>query len=127
MGVQGVSGKPVQGVENQLARTRLDFHNLQISDCRYVDNVFENLPQKLSPSSYVLDEETNILIWGFFLPTTMTASVHLVPSFSENLVACRNTNFKELRALFDITQRSILEQPIEILTVSARMWRFTLG
>ena len=59
------------------------------------------------------------------MPTTMKASVHLGPSHNENLVAYRNTNFKELRALFDSTQRLILEQSIEILKVSAVLWRFT--
>ena len=41
--------KPVRGVENQLARTRLVYHKIQISHYRYVDKVFENLRQKLSP------------------------------------------------------------------------------
>ena len=49
------------------------------------------------------------------MSATMKASVHLGPSCNENLVAYRNTNFKELRALFDITQRLFLERPIEIL------------
>ena len=40
----------------------------------------------------------------------MTASVHLGPSYNGNLVTYRNTNFKELRALFDITQRLIFEE-----------------
>ena len=39
-------GKPVQGVVKQFARTRFDVHNVQISDYRYVEKVFENLQQK---------------------------------------------------------------------------------
>ena len=78
----GSTGKSVRGVENQLARTRLDYHSLQISDCRYVDNVFENLRQKLSlmENADVLNEKTNVLIWGLFMSTTMKASIHLGPS-----------------------------------------------
>ena len=77
----------MHGVENQLARTRLDFHNMQISDYRYVDNVYENLRQKLSLISYELNEKTNVLIWGLFMSTTTKVSAHLGPSYNENLVA----------------------------------------
>ena len=160
----GSIGKLVRGVENQLARTRFDFHNMHISDNRYLEKVFEDLRQKLCLRSYVLDEKTNVLIWGLFMSyldnvfknlrkqlnflektpiigievlktnaliwgfimlTTMKASVHIGPNYNENLVACRNTNFKELRTLFDITQRLILEHAFEILNVATILWRFT--
>ena len=48
----------------------------------------------------------------------MKAPVHLGPNFNDNLVACRNTNFGELKTLFDITQGLILEHAFEILNVS---------
>ena len=64
-------------VENQLERTRLDFHNMQISDCRYVEKVLEKLRQKLRLSSCTLDAKTNVLISGLFMSTTMKSSVHL--------------------------------------------------
>ena len=51
----------------------------------------------------VLNGKTNVLIWGLFMSTTTKASVHLGPSYSEKLVAYRNSNFEELRTLFDIT------------------------
>ena len=41
---------------------------------------------------------------------------------SEDLVALRNTNFEELKTLFDITQRLILEHAFEILNVSTNEW-----
>ena len=50
--------KFVQGVENLLARTRLNLHNVQIPVCRSVDKVFKNFRQKLSLSPYVLIEKT---------------------------------------------------------------------
>ena len=43
----GSCGRLVRGVEHQLERTSLDFQNMQISDNRYVDKVFENLRQKM--------------------------------------------------------------------------------
>ena len=88
----GSIGKRVRGVENQLARTKLDHHNMQVSDYRYVNKFFGNLWLKLRVRSYVLDEKTNVLIWGLFMLTTTKASGHLRPSYNENLVAHRNTN-----------------------------------
>ena len=65
------------------------------------------------------------MIWGLFLSTTMNAAVHLGQNYNENLVIHRNTNFEELKRLFDITQRLISEQGIEILNVSSVEWTFT--
>ena len=87
---------------------------MQISDC-----------QKLSSRSHALDEKTNVFMWGLFMPTTMKASVRLGPSYNENLVACKNTDFKELRTLFDIAQKLILEQSVEILNISTMVGHFT--
>ena len=55
----GSSGKPVRGVENQVERTRLDLHSVQISDNRYTEKVFEIIRQSWSLSSSELDEKTN--------------------------------------------------------------------
>ena len=83
----GSIGKSVQGVENQLARTRLDFHNMQISDCQFVEKFFENVQQKLRRSSYEFDAKTNVSIWWLFMSTTMKASVDFGFHYNENLVA----------------------------------------
>ena len=92
----GSCGKLQRGVENQLEKTRLDYHNMQISDYLYVEKVFENLRQKLLLISHTLDAKTNVLIWGLFLSTTMKSSVHLRLQYHENLVAYKFSNFKEL-------------------------------
>ena len=123
--VQGSRWKQQQGIENQLERTRSDFHNMQISDSLYVDKVFENLRQKLRLSSFSLDAKTNVLIWGLLVPATTKSSVYLGLQYQENLVAYKNTNFEELKTLFDITQRLIVEQSFEILNVSTMIWNFT--
>ena len=52
------------------------------------------------------------------MSTTMKAAVHLGPNYRENLEVSRKTNFEELKNLFDITQRLILEHEAEILNVS---------
>ena len=36
------------------------------------------------------DFNTNVLIWGLFMSTTKKASVHLGPSYNENLEENRN-------------------------------------
>ena len=56
--VQETRGNRCKVLKNHLERTRLHFHNLQISDYPYVEKVFENLRQKLRLGSYVLDEKT---------------------------------------------------------------------
>ena len=56
------------------------------------------------------------------MSTTKKASVHLGPNYNENLEVCRNTNFEELKTLFDITQQLILGQNFEILNVTTIEW-----
>ena len=60
----------------------LEFHNVEISDHRYLERVFKNLRQKLdlAKEAPVLDLKTNILISGLFMSTTMKAAVHLGPN-----------------------------------------------
>ena len=56
--------KLVRGDVNQIERTRLEFHNMQISDHRYPEQVFKNLRQKLNlaEEAPVLDLKTKVLI-----------------------------------------------------------------
>ena len=41
------TGRPVRGIQNQLARTKLAYHNLQISDNQNLEKIFTNVRQKL--------------------------------------------------------------------------------
>ena len=59
------------------------------------------------------------------MSTTMKEAIHLGEVYTENLVACRNTNFDALKTLFNITQKLILNQNHEILNASATEWQFT--
>ena len=54
----------------------------------------------------------------------MKAGIHLGEDYNDILVAYRNTNFDALKALFDITQKLILNQKHEILNVSTIEWQF---
>ena len=54
----------------------------------------------------------------------MKAVVHLGQNYIENLNTYKNTNFEELKIIFDITQKSILNHDVEILNVSTIEWTF---
>ena len=70
-----------RGDDIQIGRTRLKFHNIQISDCRYLEKVFKNLRQKLNltEEAPVLHLKANVLVWRLLMSTTMKASVQLGP------------------------------------------------
>ena len=48
--VRSSTRKLVRGTENQLARKKLDYHSMRISDNQYLEKVFKNLRQKLNRS-----------------------------------------------------------------------------
>ena len=77
-------------------RVKLDHHNLQVSISRYIEKVFMDVRQKLNRpdvDQIVLDQRVHVLIWGFFMSTTMKAATHLAENYSENLSGYKNTNF----------------------------------
>ena len=64
----------------------------------------------------------NVLIRGLFMSTSMKAAIHLGPNYTKKLEGYRNTNFKELQNLCDITQKSTLDHQAEILNVTPIDW-----
>ena len=88
-----------------------------------------DIRQKLSPEDdqIVLDHKVNVLICGLKMSTTMMAAIHLGEDYSEILVAYRNPNLDALKALFDITQKLILDHKHDIKQVSTIEWQFTPG
>ena len=97
-----------RGEDIQFERSKLHFHNMQISDYRYLEKVFKNLQKELTiaedaPVIGIEALKTNALIWGLFMSTTMEAAIHFGPNYVENLEVSRNTNFEELQILFDIS------------------------
>ena len=114
----------VRGDDSQIEKTRLEFHNMQVSDKRYLEKVFRNQRQKLNlaEEAPVLHLKTDVLIWGLFMSTVMTASVYLGPNYIEHLEVYRNTNFEELKNLFDVAQRLTLDHEAEILYVPPIDW-----
>ena len=97
--------KPARYLENQLGRTRFEYHSPQVSDSLYIEKVLKTFDKvELFGERKMRDMNTNVLIWGLFMSTTKKASVHLGPNYNENLEVYMNTNFEELKTLFDITQ-----------------------
>ena len=79
-----------RGEDIQFERSKLHFHNMQISDFRYLEKVFKNLQKELNlaENAPVIGFEalkTNVLIWGLFMSTTMKAAIHLGPNYDEIL------------------------------------------
>ena len=103
---QPAPGNWSEGEDIQFGRSKLHFHNMQISDHRFLEKVFKNLRQKLhlAEEAPILDLKTRVLIWGLLVSTTMKAAIHLGANYVGNLDVYRNTIFEEFQNLFDITQ-----------------------
>ena len=93
----------------------------------YVEKVFKNIGHKLSRSenNEAFDLKTNVLIWELFMSPTMKSAVHLGFEYQQNLIACRNTNFEELKTSCDITLRLIVENSFEIHNLSTMIYDFS--
>ena len=79
-----------RGEDNQFGKSQLHFHNMQISDYRYLEKAFKNLQMGIEAL------RTNVLIWWVFKSTTMKAAIHMWQNYNENLEVYRDTNFEEL-------------------------------
>ena len=119
-----------RGEDIQIGRSNMEFHNMQASDFRYLDKVFKNLQTKLNfaeEAPIICTEAlmTNEKIWGLFMSTTMKAAIRLGPNYVEILEVYRNTNFKKLQNLFDITQKLKMDHQAEILNVTTNRLDWT--
>ena len=98
--------------QDPLTETNLTHHNLEVPDTPSCQKVFANVRRKLSRLEV-------------FISATMEAAIQLGENYNENLFTYRNTDFKALKTLFDITQKLILSQRYEIKRVSTIEWHFT--
>ena len=64
MSERSSTGRPVRGIQNPVARTKLDYRILQISDNRYLEKVFTTVRQKLNRSEddKIFGQEVNVLL-----------------------------------------------------------------
>ena len=56
------------------------------------------------------------------MSATQKAAVHLGPNFEQHLCITKNTDFEQLRTLFDISQKLIKSHGGEICGVSTFAW-----
>ena len=117
-------GKFTRRVEIQLEKIGLDCHNLQVTDYGYVKEVFKNLRHNFE-SLEMFDLMTNVLIWGLFMSTTMKSAVRLGREYQQSSIACRNTKFEEIKTLFDITLRLVVDNSSDILNLSTTIFDFS--
>ena len=75
----------------------------------------------------MLDIDANAMTWRIFMSATMKAAVHLGQDNLENLRTTKNTDFEQVKTLFDISQRLILEQKSEIFGISTNEWNTVPG
>ena len=66
------TGRPGREVQKQLAKAKLNHHNLEISNTRYTENVFATVRQKLNRPED--DQTVNVKIWRLLMSTTKTLS-----------------------------------------------------
>ena len=59
---------------------------------------------------------------GDYMTASMKAAVHLGKDYEDNLRVTKNTEFSEIRSLFSITQKLILDQEDELFGVSTTDW-----
>ena len=62
---------------------------------------------------------TNVLMWGLFISSSMKAAIHLGPKYTDNLVVYKNMNFQEIQNFFCVTHKLISDHSEEILNVKS--------
>ena len=66
----------------------------------------------------MLEIDVSTMIWGICMSATIKAAVHLGQYYQENLHSTKNTEFENVKQLFDLSQKSILDQSQEIYWIS---------
>ena len=120
---KGSCGKLQRGVENQLERTRLDNHNMRISDYQYVEKILENVRQKLRLSSDTRCEDQRVDL-GFCVDNNEISSFSHC-SLPRELDYSQENQLRGGQDVVNITLRLIVEQSFEILNVSTMICTFS--
>ena len=110
-------------IEIQLQTTRMDHHNLQVTDYGHVKKVFTNRRRKLNRTEddEMFNPETNVLIWRRF-KSTKNSAIHLGLNYDRYVIACQNHNFQGIKTLFDISLGlNFTKNSVEILSLSTTM------
>ena len=112
--------------DNQFGKSKFHIHNMQISDYRYLENVFKNPWKRLNlaqdaPHIGIQALKTNVLIWDF-MSTTMKGAIHKGQNYNDNFDVHMYTNFEGSQNLLHITQKLVLHHQVVILNVKTIEW-----
>ena len=98
--------------------TGLPQHNMTTSpnNVGHLEKVYSNVRQKLGrqPGDDMPEVYVNTMIWKMFMSATMKAAVHLRQDYQESLHTTKNTDFEEIKQLFNLSQKLIPDQSQEI-------------
>ena len=77
-------GRPLRGTRTQENRTNPELCNMEVTNTEYNKKVFQNLQNKLAgvhnlPEFEMKAYKTNILMWRWFVVSSMKAAVHVDP------------------------------------------------
>ena len=100
----------------KLAACSPEFRNMEYTNHRYMDKIFQILVKKLGiNATFAVDAyETNVLTWRLFLASSMKAAISTLVPISE---IYKNTKFENMWRLFNITRKLVREPSEEILNV----------
>ena len=111
----------MRGVETHNDRSKMEFHNQQILNYRYLNKVLQNLHKKLgnneNSSQFAMEAIKDQCTDVGIVNVIGKAAIHLGPKSNEDFEVYKNTNFEEIQSLFGITQRLTSEHSEEIFNV----------
>ena len=97
----------------RLAASTPELKNIEYTNHQYMSKIFRLLQKRLgmsvSDATFSMQAfETNVLIRGMFMSSSMKAAIHLGPNYLSNSEIYKKTKFEEIDRLFNITVCSIL-------------------
>ena len=106
----------------KLAAHSPEFRNMDCTNHRCMEKIFQHLEQKLGMSAinatFSMDSyKTNVLTWGLFVASSMKEAIHVGPGFLTNSKIYKNTKFENIWSEFNITQKLVIEHSEEIMNV----------
>ena len=78
--------------------------------------------QNQSSKDATKDSDKHSVIWRLFMSSTLQASVFMGKNYSDNWHSIKNTENLTMKQMFDISEKSIIEQSDEIYGMSTINW-----
>ena len=119
---------PCSSAGNPVAETTENSIGISPNFVGHLEEVYSDVRQKFGrqPEDDMLEIDVNMVIWGIFMSATMKAAVHLGQYYQENSRTTKNTDFDNIKRLFQISQKLIMDQCHEIDGISTIDWNTTI-